>query len=216
MLLRRRLIAVVLAGISPFFVTLALAMPELSATPTPQSSLSPPRSFIWLDDVTRSNSRWYQLSVGGSIYDIRRETIVARWSPGFQVGRRFENAGYFLTLEFDQSFDFTQEVKRLDVFHLGLGVELLFFLGHVRSSLAAGASFLRSDTDIDEKGKTGWFLDLRPTSLRWAWGKKAAIEFTPLSVDATVPVTKGIPLVLVSYFTLLTVEYAEEVPTGAH
>lgn len=166
--------------------------------------------LIMLDSVARSHSYWYQAHLGGAIYDARRETIVGRLSPGLQIGRRFAKLGYFINFEIDQTFDLSQEVKKLEVLHLGVGVEVLQFLGHVRSSISIGPAFLRSHTDIDSRGKTGWYIDARPASLRWAWGKQGVVEFTPLSLDVSVPVTKGLPLVLFSYFTVLSLEWAKD------
>lgn len=173
-----------------------------------------PRSEDTLERISRSNTLWYQFQLGGSIYDARRESIVARWSPGVQVGRRYVRYGYFLNVEMDQTFDLTQEVRKIDVFHIGVGVDLIQFLGHVRSSVSVGIAILKTHTDIDSKGKTGWYVDLRPSALRWSWGPRAVIEFTPLSLDVSVPVTKGIPLVLFSYFTLVSLEWVEEVGLG--
>lgn len=167
--------------------------------------------LILQDSVAKSNSRWYQFQAGGSIYDARRETLVGRWSPGFQFGRRFENTGVFLNIELDQTFDLTQDIRRLDVLHFGAGLEVLHFLGRVRSTISVGAAVLRTDTDIDSKGKTGWYIDFRPAALRWAWGRFGTIEIAPLALDVSVPVSKGIPLVLFSYFTVFSVEWAEQI-----
>jgi hypothetical protein len=153
-----------------------------------------------------SDSAWYQFQVGGSIYDAGRDVIAGRWSPGFQLGWRFKNTGSFINIELDQSFDLTQELTHLDVIHLGAGVEVLHFAGRARSSISAGAALLRSETDIDSRGSTGWYLDLRPTSLRWKWGM-SVVELTPLSLDISIPAARGIPLILFGYFTIVSLEW---------
>lgn len=167
-------------------------------------------NLLLLEPLQRSRSYWLQIGVGGTLYDARREVLMGRWSSGVQIGRRRERWGYFLNVALDRSYDLTQETRVLDVVHVGPGVEGLQYLGHVRSSLSMGIAFLRSDTEIDNRGKTGWYVDLRPASLRWGWGRRGVIEFTPLAMNVSVPVTKGIPLVLFSYMTVFAVEWADE------
>lgn len=161
-------------------------------------------------DIAYPEAWWIQAQIGASFYDARRDILVGRWSPGFQVGKRHNRFGYFLNVQLDQSFDFTQEVKRLDVIHIGPGVESLALLGKVRSSLTGGLAILANDTDIDDRGKVGWYVDFRPIAFRWDVGHKRVIELSPLSVNLSVPVTEGIPLILFSYFTTVSMEWAGE------
>jgi hypothetical protein len=174
----------------------------------PREQLPAPGDAILLDSVANESAPWLQLHVGGSVYDTRRNVLVGRWSPGLLAGYRLSRFGFFGTVELDQVFDFTVETQRLDVMNIGAGVEMLNFLGHVRSSIAAGASVLLSDTAIDDAGEVGWFLDVRPAALRWALGDRFALEFTPLTLDVIVPVTEGIPLVVFTYQTLVGVEWS--------
>lgn len=163
-----------------------------------------------VEDIARTNTLWMQASVGVTAYDARRNTWSPRWSPGLQFGRRYNSFGIFFNLALDQTFDFTQEVKRLDVIHTGLGVERISLYGRVRSSLSAGAAILNSDTDIDSRGKIGWYFDLRPLALRWGTSSNNTIELTPFGLNVSVPVTRGIPLILVGYMTTLSFEWASE------
>ncbi|CAN5661477.1 hypothetical protein BH10BDE1_BH10BDE1_27400 [soil metagenome] len=166
--------------------------------------------LLTIDDVARTNSFWIQGFVGVTPYDARRDTWSPRWSPGIQFGRRYNRFGFFGHLALDQTFDFTQEVKRLDVLHVGLGVETLSLYGRIRSSMSVGFAILNSDTDIDSRGKIGWFADLRPISLRWGTDRHGAYELTPLGLNISVPVTRGIPLILVGYMTTLSFEWSFE------
>ena len=169
-------------------------------------------TLLTTEDVGHPASLWMQAGIGLTPYDARRDTWSPRWTPGFQFGRRFSRVGIFLNLALDQTFDFTQEVKRLDVLHLGFGLESLALYGRIRSSFSAGASILNSDTDIDSRGKIGWYFDLRPISIRWGAGRHGVFEFTPLGLNVSVPVTRGIPLILVGYMTTLSFELAMPVP----
>lgn len=189
--------------------------PEGEPAP-PSDGVIPLRPFnpqradnILLDEVIRSDTWWVQAQLGGALYDARRDLFVGRWSPSVQVGRRFDSIGFFGMVEFDQTFDFTLETESLRLLNMGVGVESLAFLGHVRSSFAVGTTVLLSNTTLDEAGELGWFIDIRPGSLRWGMGEEWAFELTPISVDIVAPITSGIPLVIYSYMTILSVEWAQ-------
>jgi hypothetical protein len=174
----------------------------------PREQLPAPGDAILLDAVSNEDAPWLQLHAGGSVYDTSRNVVVGRWSPGLLGGYRFSRLGYFAMVELDQVFDFTEDTQRLDMLNVGAGVELLNFLGHVRTSIAVGASILLSDTAIDEAGEVGWFVDVRPAALRWALSDRFALEFTPLTLDVAVPVIEGIPLTVFTYQTLVGVEWS--------
>jgi hypothetical protein len=165
------------------------------------------QSLILLDSVVYEHSWWASLDVGGSIYDPRRDVLIARWSPALSAGRRFDHYGLFATVQLDESRDFTLDTEELRVLNVGVGGEYLNFLGHVRSSLMVGASVLLTRTPIDEPGETGWFIELRPGALRWGLAEGFTLEFTPFGLDVVAPVTKGIPLIIYSFSTMLGVEW---------
>jgi len=165
-------------------------------------------NVVLLDSVIHPDSYWLQAGLSGSFYDANDEVLGGRLSAGLQLGKRLKNYGFFGSVEFDRNYDFTLDTEKLNVLNVGMGGEYLSFLGHTRSSITLGFSILLSDTDIDEKGEVGWFIDLRPASLRWGMGKKSVLELTPLSLDIIAPVTTGIPLVVVSYMTVLSYEWS--------
>ena len=140
------------------------------------------RDTLLLDSVVHENAWWGQFDLGLSIYDPRRDVVIARHSPGISVGRRFSYYGVFGAIQFDQSFDFTLDVDTLNVVNIGLGGEYLSFLGHVRSSILVGTSILVSDT--------------------------LTFEFDPIALDLIVPVTKGIPLVVYSFSSFVGLEWS--------
>lgn len=158
--------------------------------------------------VLRPNAPWAQVELGGSFYDTRREVISPRVNVSLLGGYRFENIGVFSLVELDHNWDFTQETDTLTLLNTGVGVEGLYVLGRARTSAIAGLSVLLEETDLDKAGTLGWFVDIRPVSIRWAIGDRAAVELTPIGLDLTVPVTDGIPLVLVSFMTRLGVEWS--------
>lgn len=165
---------------------------------------------ILLDSVVHEDAWWVQNGLMASIYDPRRDLVAARWSVGTSIGRRFSRWGFFGLAEFDQTLDFTLDTQFLSVLNVGFGAEYLNFLGHVRTSLAVGTSILLSDTAIDEAGESGWFIDLRPAGLRWAIADDFVLEFVPVSLDIITPVPAGIPLIVFSYGTLITIEWTSQ------
>lgn len=163
---------------------------------------------ILLDSVVRPDRFWLRADVAGSLYEARRNVLIGRVSPGVQAGWRSTFWGAFVGVEHDRTTDFTLDTETLDVLNLGVGGEFLNFMGHVRTSLMVGWSVLLADTEIDEAGEVGWFVDLRPGGLRWGIGEEFAFELTPVSVDIIAPVTDGIPLIVFTYMTLIGVEWA--------
>lgn len=163
---------------------------------------------ILLDSVVRENRWFLQSHLGGSFFDARRNIVLGRWTLGLTGGYRFARWGLFGAVEWDETIEFTTGVDRLDLLNVGVGVEYLNFLGHVRSSLTVGTSILLTDTVIDEAGEVGWSIDLRPGALRWAVGRDWVLEFTPFGLDIMVPVTSGIPLVIYGYTTSIGGEWS--------
>ncbi len=123
-------------------------------------------------------------------------------------GYRHKSQGIFAIIEEDRISDFTLDDTHIDLLNIGFGYEALLFLGRIRFSISAGMSVLLSPTDIDEPGEKGWFVDVRPTSLRWPITDKSVIEFTPLTLDIVAPVTTGIPLLAFHYLSVLSLEYS--------
>jgi len=94
-------------------------------------------------------------------------------------------------------------VQTLDV---GLGIGGTFFDGRARAEIAAGASILLTRSQLDEPGTTGFFVDARPTGIRWRVGGRMIAALYPLTFAFVAPVTEGIPLVYVSYRTAAVCE----------
>jgi hypothetical protein len=92
--------------------------------------------------------------------------------------------------------------------NLGVGGELRFADGLMRSSLAAGPSVLLFDTQLDKAGKVGAFFEIRPLGLRWELSRVLVLGFDPLSFAVVAPVLSGIPLVRAQYRSALLLEVA--------
>ena len=179
---------------------------EDAAAPRPFSEQR--ADSILLDSVVRESAPFVQFHLAGALYDARRDAFIGRFSPSVIGGYRFTFWGLYVIAELDQTFDFTLETERLDLANIGAGFEFLNFLGHVRSSLSVGTSILLTDTAIDKAGEAGWFIDFRPGALRWGLGDTFVIEVTPIALDVVAPVIEGIPLVVLSYTTLVGIEWS--------
>ena len=91
---------------------------------------------------------------------------------------------------------------------LGAGVEGLFMDRRVRASLSLGASVLARDNPIDRAGHVGPYFDLRPGGYRLRLGGGLYLLLEPLTLHLIVPVLEGIPLAVVQYRSVLTLEVA--------
>ncbi len=90
--------------------------------------------------------------------------------------------------------------------NLGVGAEIRFADGLIRSSLAAGPSVLLFDTQLDAAGKVGVFFELRPLGLRWELSRHLRLGLDPLSLAVVAPVLSGIPLVRAQYRSAVLLE----------
>ncbi len=90
--------------------------------------------------------------------------------------------------------------------NIGLGAELIYANGFVRTSLALGPSILAFDTVLDDAGTTGLFFDIRPVGLRWAARRYLVIGLDPLTFAIVAPVLGGIPLIYTQYRTAVYLE----------
>lgn len=127
---------------------------------------------------------------------------------GFRGGYRFDN-GWGTYLQVEQNLWFASESSGEFVdgaWNIGLGGELVYADGFVRTALAIGPSILAFDTVLDQAGSTGIYLDARPLGLRWRLHEWVLLGLDPISFALVAPVLEGIPLIQIEYRTSL---YAE-------
>ncbi len=137
-----------------------------------------------------------------------RTSIGDTFGYALKAGYRWELIGAFFQVE--QNFWTSTELDRTinqGALNLGVGIELNYLHGYVRSSLAIGPSILLFDTMIDEAGETGVFLDFRPVALRWPMTEHVALVLDPLSFALVAPVIEGFPLVMMEYRTVFATEF---------
>lgn len=128
---------------------------------------------------------------------------------GARAGYRFKKIGIFLHIEHNMwlAMEHHTEVVQGAV-NLGLGGEIIYANGWVRTSLALGPSILAFDTVLDQAGETGIFLDARPVGLRFPVHDLLTIGLDPITFTVVAPVLGGIPLIYTQYRTVLYLECA--------
>jgi hypothetical protein len=126
---------------------------------------------------------------------------------GFRGGWRWGGWGAFLQVE--QNLWLATEQRDEVVYgavNIGVGGELTYANGFVRTSLAVGPSILAFDTVLDKAGTTGFFFDFRPLGLRWAVHERLVLALDPLTFTVVAPVLSGIPLANVEFRAAFYVE----------
>ena len=93
------------------------------------------------------------------------------------------------------------------VLNVGLGADIVYFEDRVRTGFFAGASTLLFDTPLDEMGETGFFIELNLATLRWEIKDDVWMSVTPATLHVAIPVTGGIPLVVLAYRHSVNLEF---------
>jgi hypothetical protein len=141
---------------------------------------------------------------------------VADWSMlagtfgyGARGGYRWNSWGLFAQVEHNMWLATEMETEVVQgAVNIGLGCELTYAEGFVRTALAVGPSILAFDTVLDDAGTTGLFIDFRPVGLRWTVHRYLVIGLDPISFALVAPVLGGIPLIYTQYRTELYLEVA--------
>jgi len=159
--------------------------------------------------MTAAPGRWSaQADVGATLVSrtstsSTRLTVARAEAIGVGVDHRSGSVHLFARFEGnawrdrrdDGTYDFVL------IFNLGLGARIDYGAGRLRSSVAAGATLLAVPTDVDQAGRFGAFVDLRPLAYAWPLGPGTRLGVVPLSFMLAVPVLTGIPLMSIQYRT---------------
>lgn len=147
---------------------------------------------------------------GSFINDVEdRATIGDSFGYDIKAGWRWKNLGVFF--QFEHNMWVTSELEmgvKQGAVNLGIGLEVNYLNGYVRTSIAAGPSILLFNTAVDRAGSVGVFIDLRPIGLRWPIKRHFAITFDPMSFALVAPALDRVPLLMVQFRTTLGFEFA--------
>jgi len=134
-------------------------------------------------------------------------SIAAGLGYAGHAGWRSNRWGVFVGFERDFWVTHNWQIKVTPgVLNILAGGEYLSFNKKIRTSIAAGTSTLMFDSVFDERGSTGLYIDIRPSSLRWTLNDKLTIEFCPISVSFMNPVMGKRPIKKLEYRSYLTIE----------
>jgi len=176
------------------------ASPAVPATPSAQARWD---RFVRTEEALyEPHALWADFGAGISYQTIGQK----RFSFSSQIGYRYDTSGPFALVEHARIRNFTSKQSGAAFTNLGLGWERLWLLGRFRTSIALGASILSTDTEVDTAGTWGYFFDLRPVSIRWPLGPKFAVWLAPTTLNVSIPVPNGLPLVFINHQTLVGVE----------
>jgi hypothetical protein len=147
---------------------------------------------------------------GSFINDVEdRATIGDSFGYDIKAGWRWKNLGVFF--QFEHNLWVTSELEmgvKQGAVNLGIGLEVNYLHGYVRTSIAAGPSILLFNTAVDRAGSVGLFIDLRPIGLRWPIKRYFAITFDPMSFAMVAPALDRVPLLMIQFRTTLGFEFA--------
>ena len=177
------------------------------ATPPPPTDQDRLRRAFDATDLPREG--WIAATGHFSLLDsaVTQSLVEASFGYGLRGGYRFGRWGVFGQAE--HNLWVATELRRRvtqGAVNMAIGVEVFYFGGFARTSLAAGPSVLVSDTLLDEKGSTGVFVDGRPIGVHFPIGRHFAITLDPLHIALVAPVLRGIPLAILQYRTDLALE----------
>lgn len=156
---------------------------------------------------TNNHRYWAQAQVSASFLDTKTDTPVIGTSLGTQFGMRFGSFGFFLNTEFVRSATDSTVYPSVEYLQVGPGLEWLLNEYNLRSSVSSGWTRLTSDAGTGRQGDTGWYLDFRPVSVRFPQKSGGVIEFSPLTIDISIP-TSDSALARYGHYVNLSYEWA--------
>lgn len=90
--------------------------------------------------------------------------------------------------------------------NVGIGIERYHRSGLLRTMVLVGPSVLARSNDLDDKGKVGLFLDLRPLGFNWRFGDRWALVVDLFHMTLVAPVLQGVPLIDFQFRSTVGVE----------
>lgn len=140
----------------------------------------------WLEFTKAETSYWGQAQFGGSVLDTKTDSPVLRGSLGFQTGIRRQSFGLFLNAEANRSVEFSSNRNDIDFLQVGPGLDFILPRRQLRTSISFGPTVLTRASHL-KTGWRGWFVDIRPVSIRFPLKSGGILELTPLAIDITHP-----------------------------
>ena len=159
--------------------------------------------------LREDRSVYLQLDAFGSLLNdaVGGSNITISAGYGGRAGWRRGMIGFYA--EFSRDHWLLTEVEtelEQGVLCLGAGAEMLFAKERLRISAAGGSSTLLFDTAFHDRGTTGFYIDLRPASLRFHPAPRLVVELTPIGFTLLSPAVGEVSIRRIEYRTTLTLE----------
>ena len=174
------------------------------------AAVAVPRAAGARDVTLRENqSAYLQLEAFGSLLNdaVGGSNLTASAGYAGRAGWRHGTVGFFA--EFSRDHWLVTEVGtelEQGVLGLGVGAEMLFAERRLRVSAAGGSSTLLFDTAFHGRGTTGFYIDLRPASLRFSPAPWLIVELSPIGFTLLSPASGELAIRRIEYRTTLTLE----------
>lgn len=149
-----------------------------------------------------------------------RQPLQLSFGAAVRVARRRASLGWYLSLdttwwastEFDESSDAVFDGEPQGIAALSLGIEHPYFHGRMRFMFEAGVSVMLRETTLDSRGRVGLVSSFRPVGIRIPLTRDRTLVVDPLSLSLLLPDTTGIPLLLIQFRTVLSLELGVGTP----
>jgi hypothetical protein len=185
-------------------------LPYLLCAALAAAAIAAPRTASARDVVlSKGASAYLQLEAFGSLLNdaVGGSNITAAVGYGGRAGWRRGMIGFFG--EFSRDHWLLTEVGTeltQGVLGFGVGAEMLFADGRLRTSAAGGGSTLLFDTAFHDRGTTGFYIDLRPVSLRFRPTDWLVVELAPIGFTLVSPANGELAIRRIEYRTTLALE----------
>ena len=183
----------------------------------PSPSENPPRDDSVADIfATLARSRagaddgWILTAeLGGSVLTplVERDDGSLAIAYGVRAGYRANDWSVVLVVEHDMWRAPELGGRALQhVLDVGVGVERYYVSGFLRTMLVVGASVLLRPNELDPRGSTGIFVDLRPIGIHWKVTPRASLLVDFLHLAFVAPVLSGVPLADIQFRSTVGLE----------
>lgn len=138
-----------------------------------------------------------------------QQSVARAMAAGVHSGYRWGKWGLGGVMEFNffRQRNLVDEHDQFAALLLGVDGEVLAAGGWMRSRLSGGLAVVLKGTELDEPGRTGFFLDIKPGGFRFVVGDATRLTFDPLTMAVLIPDASGIPLVDVQYRSSVSLEF---------
>ena len=128
---------------------------------------------------------------------------------GFRGGFRRDWWGMFMEIQYVSWSGYAALSRNYQSsFNAGIGAEWLYFDHRLRTAVSFGTAILAKEAPPDPVGTMGIYLDVVPAGYVFRPASNLNIVITPITLFVNVPSLKGIPLLVIQYRTVVSIEFS--------